>query len=170
MERFEEKLNAYGGNLKRAAIELAKDWRTDRPTSSSVLGALTLYGFGSICVIRLRQNEPNLPRPFRAPAYPYIPWCAFGLTLVTFSSSAGFTFKDGSMRNFGKDRRVKQPKLAVELGQKRINKASGRLSASIRTAFGTVATSRITEIAIIRHDGTQIIDSYQSLVNPMLDS
>lgn len=49
----------------------------------SVLGALTLYGFGSICVIRLRQNEPNLPRPFRAPAYPYIPWCAFGLTLVS---------------------------------------------------------------------------------------
>ncbi|MFD1143208.1 ATP-dependent protease subunit HslV [Larkinella insperata] len=30
IERFEEKLNAYGGNLKRAAIELAKEWRTDR--------------------------------------------------------------------------------------------------------------------------------------------
>ncbi|WP_025763555.1 ATP-dependent protease subunit HslV [Dyadobacter tibetensis] len=30
LERFEEKLNAYGGNMKRAAIELAKDWRTDR--------------------------------------------------------------------------------------------------------------------------------------------
>lgn len=30
MERFEEKINAYGGNMKRAAIELAKDWRTDR--------------------------------------------------------------------------------------------------------------------------------------------
>lgn len=30
MERFEEKLNAHGGNFKRAAIELAKDWRTDR--------------------------------------------------------------------------------------------------------------------------------------------
>jgi len=30
MERFEEKLNSYGGNMKRAAIELAKDWRTDR--------------------------------------------------------------------------------------------------------------------------------------------
>lgn len=30
IERFEEKLNAYGGNMKRAAIELAKDWRTDR--------------------------------------------------------------------------------------------------------------------------------------------
>ena len=30
IERFDEKLNAYGGNTKRAAIELAKDWRTDR--------------------------------------------------------------------------------------------------------------------------------------------
>lgn len=28
--RFEEKLNSYSGNMKRAAIELAKDWRTDR--------------------------------------------------------------------------------------------------------------------------------------------
>lgn len=30
LEQFEEKLNAYGGNMKRGAIELAKDWRTDR--------------------------------------------------------------------------------------------------------------------------------------------
>jgi ATP-dependent HslUV protease subunit HslV len=30
LDRFDEKLNSYGGNLKRAAIELAKDWRTDR--------------------------------------------------------------------------------------------------------------------------------------------
>lgn len=30
IERFEEKLNAFGGNMKRAAIELAKDWRMDR--------------------------------------------------------------------------------------------------------------------------------------------
>jgi ATP-dependent HslUV protease subunit HslV len=30
LEKFEEKLNSYSGNMKRAAIELAKDWRTDR--------------------------------------------------------------------------------------------------------------------------------------------
>ncbi len=30
LERFDEKLGSYSGNLKRAAIELAKDWRTDR--------------------------------------------------------------------------------------------------------------------------------------------
>lgn len=28
--RFEDKLQQYGGNLSRAAVELAKDWRTDR--------------------------------------------------------------------------------------------------------------------------------------------
>lgn len=30
LERFEAKLEAFKGNTKRAAIELAKDWRTDR--------------------------------------------------------------------------------------------------------------------------------------------
>lgn len=29
-ERFEGKLEQYSGNLSRAAVELAKDWRTDR--------------------------------------------------------------------------------------------------------------------------------------------
>lgn len=29
-EKFEEKLEQYGGNLKRAAVELAKDWRRDK--------------------------------------------------------------------------------------------------------------------------------------------
>ncbi len=29
-ERFEEKLNQYNGSIERAAVELAKDWRSDR--------------------------------------------------------------------------------------------------------------------------------------------
>jgi len=29
-ERFEEKLQQFGGNVTRSAVELAKDWRTDR--------------------------------------------------------------------------------------------------------------------------------------------
>jgi ATP-dependent HslUV protease subunit HslV len=29
-ERFEEKLQQHGGNLTRAAVELAKDWRSDK--------------------------------------------------------------------------------------------------------------------------------------------
>ncbi|MEL6412509.1 MAG: ATP-dependent protease subunit HslV [Bacteroidota bacterium] len=30
LERFDEQLQSYTGNMKRAAIELAKDWRMDR--------------------------------------------------------------------------------------------------------------------------------------------
>jgi ATP-dependent HslUV protease subunit HslV len=30
MERFEDKLEQYRGNVYRAAVELAKDWRTDK--------------------------------------------------------------------------------------------------------------------------------------------
>lgn len=29
-ERYEEKLNQYNGNMERAAVELAKDWRKDK--------------------------------------------------------------------------------------------------------------------------------------------
>ncbi len=30
LQRFEEKLEAYSGNVSRAFVELAKDWRTDK--------------------------------------------------------------------------------------------------------------------------------------------
>ena len=30
LDRFDEKLQSYAGNMKRSAIELAKDWRMDR--------------------------------------------------------------------------------------------------------------------------------------------
>lgn len=30
LEKFDDKLNTFSGSMKRAAIELAKDWRTDR--------------------------------------------------------------------------------------------------------------------------------------------
>lgn len=29
-DRFEKKLEQYGGNIRRAAVEFAKDWRTDK--------------------------------------------------------------------------------------------------------------------------------------------
>lgn len=33
LDKFEEKLGAYANNMKRAAVELAKEWRTDRMLS-----------------------------------------------------------------------------------------------------------------------------------------
>lgn len=57
----------------------------------SVLGALTLYCFGSVCVLQLRRKEPTLQRPFRSPAYPFVPLCALllsgtALVAVAFSN------------------------------------------------------------------------------------
>ena len=36
----------------------------------------------------------------------------------------------------------------------------------IETTGGAYATSRITEIAVVRHDGHTVIDSFQTLINP----
>lgn len=43
--RFEKKLREYGGNIERAAVELAQEWRTDR--SLRHLEALMLVGDGA---------------------------------------------------------------------------------------------------------------------------
>jgi ethanolamine permease len=44
----------------------------------SALGALLMYIVSMVSLIRLRQREPDLPRPFRAIGYPYTPaWTLF---------------------------------------------------------------------------------------------
>ena len=45
-EKFEARLKEYNGNLLRAAVELAKDWRTDRVLRR--LEALLLSGTGDV--------------------------------------------------------------------------------------------------------------------------
>ena len=56
LERFEEKLAAHGQQMRRAAVELAKDWRTDRALRRleamlivmDASGALVLTGTGDV--------------------------------------------------------------------------------------------------------------------------
>jgi ATP-dependent HslUV protease subunit HslV len=48
-ERLEGKLEQYNGNLKRAAVELAKDWRLDRALRR--LEALLLAADRDVCLI-----------------------------------------------------------------------------------------------------------------------
>jgi ethanolamine permease len=47
----------------------------------SVFGALTLYIFSSAAVLKLRKSEPDLPRPYKAPLYPYTPIIALVLSI-----------------------------------------------------------------------------------------
>ena len=41
--RFESKLEQYRGNLERAAVELARDWRTDRQRTVAYDGFIHFY-------------------------------------------------------------------------------------------------------------------------------
>jgi ethanolamine permease len=51
----------------------------------SALGALLMYILSMLALIRLRQREPDLPRPFRAIGYPFMPvW-----TLLSASIALG---------------------------------------------------------------------------------
>jgi ethanolamine permease len=50
----------------------------------SVFGALTLYILAMISLLVLRVKEPSLPRPFLTPCYPFFPWIALVLSLLTF--------------------------------------------------------------------------------------
>jgi ethanolamine permease len=54
----------------------------------SVLGALVMYIISMLALLRLRQTEPGMMRPFRTPLYPFLPiWtllCA-GICLVSLT-------------------------------------------------------------------------------------
>ena len=49
----------------------------------SVFGALTAYVISMASLFRLRATEPDLQRPYRAPAYPWAPGLALGLALIS---------------------------------------------------------------------------------------
>jgi ethanolamine permease len=51
--------------------------KTDFLITMSVMGALTLYALSMLALFALRRREPELPRPFRAIAYPWFPAIAF---------------------------------------------------------------------------------------------
>src|SRR4026207_752452 len=64
-EKFEEKLERYPGNLSRAAVELAKDWRSDRVLRRlEALLAVTDREHGFIISGTRDTHEPDagLPR------------------------------------------------------------------------------------------------------------
>ena len=54
----------------------------------AVFGALTLYALSSAAVLRLRRIAPDLPRPYKAPLYPFTPIVALVLSLVCIAAMA----------------------------------------------------------------------------------
>ncbi|MCC5940234.1 MAG: ATP-dependent protease subunit HslV [Balneolaceae bacterium] len=54
-EKFEEKLNSYNGNLQRAAVEMAKEWRKDKYLQK--LEALLVVMDKSTCLLISGQGD-----------------------------------------------------------------------------------------------------------------
>jgi ethanolamine permease len=62
-------------------VHIAGQSLTASVVTLSALGALTMYIMAMASLFRLRTVEPDLPRPFRAPLYPYAP--AFALVMAS---------------------------------------------------------------------------------------
>jgi len=58
----------------------------------AVFGALFLYLFSMLSLIKLRVSEPELPRPFKVPFYPLFPYTALTITLVALIAMIVFNF------------------------------------------------------------------------------
>jgi ethanolamine permease len=61
---------------------------TDKLIILSVIGALTMYSLSMVSLFRLRRQAPFLPRPMRAPFYPFFPALALVLSCACLVSIA----------------------------------------------------------------------------------
>ena len=83
---------ALGANLVIGVIAILSG-RTAEIITLACFGAVLLYGLSMVALIRLRQTEPDLARPFRAIAYPY--GAGLALVLATVCLTALTYFNPG---------------------------------------------------------------------------
>lgn len=60
-------------------ISIAGQPLTASIVTLSAFGALLMYMISMAALFRLRRSDPDLPRPYRAPAYPFAPAFALGM-------------------------------------------------------------------------------------------
>lgn len=85
--RYQTPVNALLVNMLIGIVALLTG-KTGEIITISVFGALTLYIISMISLLRLRQKEPHLPRPFRVPAFPYFPILALAIATFSFVAMA----------------------------------------------------------------------------------
>lgn len=85
--RFGTPANALLANTA-VGIAALLTGKTAEIISIAVFGALTLYVMAMITMIKLRKQEPELERPFRAPFFPIAPWLALVIASISFVAMA----------------------------------------------------------------------------------
>ncbi len=81
--RFRTPANALLINMGVGVVALFTG-KTAEIITIACFGALTLYIISMVALIRLRQLEPELERPFRAPLYPWFPLTALLIAAAAF--------------------------------------------------------------------------------------
>ena len=76
---FSDELVAFGGQSLTANI-----------VTMSVFGAIVMYILSMASLFRLRRSEPDLPRPFAAPAYPWFPGFALVAAVICLATMVWF--------------------------------------------------------------------------------
>ena len=62
--------------------------KTGQIITIAVFGAITMYALSMASLLKLRQSEPNLKRPFRVPLYPILPILALIINIFCFVAMA----------------------------------------------------------------------------------
>ncbi|MHA8065845.1 ethanolamine permease [Aquirufa sp. ROCK2-A2] len=82
--KFQTPVNALLLNMLLGIIALFTN-KTAEIITISVMGALTLYIFAMLSILKLRRSEPNLHRPFKTPWYPLAPILALVIASVSLA-------------------------------------------------------------------------------------
>ena len=78
--RFKTPANALLANMGIGIVALLSG-KTGDIIIMACFGALTLMIFGTWSMLTLRKKEPNMPRPFKTPFYPWVPCIALSFAL-----------------------------------------------------------------------------------------
>jgi ethanolamine permease len=74
-------------------VSFAGQSLTSNIVTMSVFGALSMYIISMLSLFRLRQREPGLERPFRAPLYPLFPAIALGMAMISLVTMIYFNIQ-----------------------------------------------------------------------------
>lgn len=90
--RFKTPANALIINMMIGIIALMTG-KTGDIITIACFGAILLYIFSSISVIVLRKKNPELPRPFKVPFYPYFPIISLLIAVLSLLAMVVYNLK-----------------------------------------------------------------------------
>jgi len=90
--RFHTPANALIANMLVGMLALMTG-KTGDIITIACFGAITLYIISMVSLIRLRDAEPDMHRPFKVPFYPLSPMLALGIAAVALLSMAWFNHR-----------------------------------------------------------------------------